>query len=278
MTTATNYSKMKKSWSNEILHEGSCLQIGETSRQVLCPRCNGGMGKERAFNITRSAEGLLYLCHRASCQFGGFLATGSLRVAPIDSLSKGLRKFNHPIENLPINIGVFLQGQYGLTSNELELNQVGWWEEARRVIFPMLGYGGDRIGILARSYKGDKPKTLHFWEEERPKLAFPFPSTILMGEANNSCVIVEDMLSAIKVRRYAACAALCGTWLGHPEAVYLSRIYPRLRIMLDPGAEQAALRIQKNYGLLFEEVRVLGGYTKDPKDLSDDELLEVLNK
>lgn len=272
-----NSHKMKKSWNDGILHEGSTLQIGETSRQLLCPRCNGGMGKERAFNISRSADGLLYFCHRASCDFRGFIPTGRLSVAPTGKLLEGLRKFNHPIAPLPIEMGLYLHDRYGLTGGELNANQFGWWPDARRVILPMLDDRGSRIGILARSYNGDKPKTLRFWEEEAPKLAFPaITEDVGRWYGGGPVVVVEDMLSAIKVQRHSPCVALCGTWLGHPEAVYLSRRYNRLFIMLDPGAEQAALRIQRNYGLLFDEVRVLGGYAEDPKDLSDDKLLEVL--
>ena len=48
-------------------------------QKMLCPKCNGGKGKEHSLSVTVDADEAVWLCHRAHCGWRGGVRTGEHR-------------------------------------------------------------------------------------------------------------------------------------------------------------------------------------------------------
>lgn len=261
---------------NAIRQEASTLAPNSTSRDMVCPFCFGGTSKEKAFSVTRLPNAILYKCWRAACGLSGAIPIGRLAAVPEANLKKGTRSFFYDLEPLPAEWREFLvNGDMELTDEELKFNNIQYSKDLDRVIYPLFDYRNATVGYNARTYnKVVKPKTLVFWEEEVPKLHFPYRK---IGEYDRYGVaVVEDQASSIKVARHMPCVSILGTHMGAAEATHLSRMYDGIVIFLDPGAEASAYRMARQYALLFNTVRVVRGHEKDPKNMTDLQLKEVL--
>jgi allophanate hydrolase subunit 1 len=96
--------------------------------------------------------------------------------------------------------------------------------------------------------------------------------------AHDVLVITEDILSAIKMGRYADTIALL-TAHDKDEVVSLCKGYEKVIIYLDNDnahVRDAQERLKARIGLVNRNVVVYRG-DKDPKECSDDELLQIVN-
>ena len=246
------------------------LEISSTSERSVCPFCGGGAKAEHTFSVTRTPEGLLYNCFRASCPNGhGFV--GSRNV--VRDYKPKIRQFvpkyyTKPLFKLPNVIRDWMIKKYRLTPEEIINAGFKYSIEDKRVYMPIFDDKGYETGAVARAFNGQEPKAVMYKYNDGPKFYFPF------GELyGSSVVIVEDIISAIRCKRlFGNAVALLGTGFNPEQATYLSSLFKNIVYALDPDAVYKAIDYAIEYQLLFNSSRV-AFLTADPKDLSDEKLL-----
>lgn len=163
--------------------------------------------------------------------------------------------------------------KYGI-SNSMRVDfDVTWSPAMQAVIFPLYDQKGEVFAYLSRNFVVGKPK----WTTTGSPHACPliYPTSKLGFEG--TCVVVEDVVSAIKVSEMVDTMPLMGTHLNHDRAVVLTSLYRNIVIWLDNDAIKQAMG---HVRLLQQvapgvEVYVLQT-TGDPKDHSLEEIYDLL--
>ena len=265
--------------ADEIRLMGLSLEEGTTMPNSVCPECSGGQTNEKSFSLTRIPEGFVYNCYRASCDCGGFVSAKRSQLvqtnSKTDKTTKGGKKprkrssFRKATTNLSNEQKEFLQSRFTLSDEELESAAIRWCASTFSYIVPIFDSNGFKVGVIDRSWTGRTPKSINHWNTDATNLYFPRPLHEIQSET--PVVVVEDFLSAIKVNRVHPCAALLGTNLSLTDAMLLRSLSNKLVIALDPDATSKALKLSKQYSLLFDRVSVVA-LNKDPKDMSGAEI------
>jgi len=242
---------------------------GGTYNQQSCPKCNDGVRNEPAMSVTKTHSHLKWICFHASCGFKGIVDHRSGKVLknnPVTSkIPKPYRK------STVIFKGEYLKEKFGVTTPTL------WNEETKRVLFPVKAFTGEVVGYVARGYpelgwKLDGPKTITYTNTlDIPFIHFP------PGLADKM-VLVEDWVSAERLAGAdIPSVALLGTHISHRDALYLREAgIEHLVVAFDADAWNKYHNIRQQYGLLFKTLTFKMWPSKvDPKDMSDNELLEI---
>lgn len=248
----------------------SALEEGEKTREV-CPFCNGGSSGEKSLNVTVKDGLILYNCHRASCPDGHGAIGEGIRVVRTTRKEKPSRvkPYTGELAPLPEEWEDYLEKKIGWTPWHMGQGRPMLAVGEHRVAFPIFSPMGVRRGWVLRSYEPyERLKALTRMDVDEPHLSFYRP--------NNSphVVVVEDIPSAVRVARYADCVALCGSGANADYMGEIQAFYKRIVWALDPDAIQQALRLHNKWKLHFEDSRVIV-LTHDPKDMKEEELMEV---
>lgn len=253
-----------------IALEGMLLEHEETVRNIECPECRG----TGTLAITRIEAGLLYCCHRASCSLKGLIPTLSSGRASAPKKFKP-REFTRPLIPLPDGMAANLCAAYGLTWREMVLDN-GWRLDYTqdRIYMPIFGHPAYpvNIGAQCKSWCGLSPKILTYLWKPSVKLHFP---AIPQWRSGQPIVLVEDIISSIKVAQHAGACALLGTNLNIEQAQFLRKLTNHIIFMLDPDAQGKAITLKQKYGLYFRRCDVVVLET-DPKDSTEEALHQTL--
>lgn len=163
--------------------------------------------------------------------------------------------------------------QYELNQNDLLINNVMWSNATKRLIFPIYGQENNLIAWQGRDFGGRSPK----WYG-RGNLKDTF--NVLGNSRVRSLVLVEDVISAIKVSKVENCMPLYGCRIGNYRFRRIQQLYGwkyPIKIWLDPDKRKESVleaRIGKLNGL---DCRIIFS-DKDPKELSLVEINKILGK
>lgn len=141
---------------------------------------------------------------------------------------------------------------YGITLSEIDTHQFCWSEGNQYLIFPVYDPRGNLIMWQAR-YFGDNPRhpkylTRGFKEDVLHVLGQPGKSPFLNGAREDveprtdSIVLVEDLISAIKVSRVTPAMPLWGSSLSPQNAHRLSLVYGSAYLWLDYDKREEAVK------------------------------------
>ena len=161
--------------------------------------------------------------------------------------------------------------RYGITDAEIERFKIGYHLPTGRVCLPVYR-GRVLIGYQLRDVVGDTD-TKYLTEKMGAK-------TLLFRVRNGkrTCVIVEDMLSAIKVGRQVDTAAMLGSSLNHEIIAKLASEYDEVIIWMD-NDNIVIKRKQNEYksllDMLCKSARIIRT-SRDPKDYTDEEIRREL--
>ena len=163
--------------------------------------------------------------------------------------------------------------QYELGRNDLLNNSVFWSEYRQRLIFPVFG-DGSLIAYQGRYFGQDKKEPKWFG---KGNLKDTF--NILGPKASGKIVLVEDIISAIKVSKCDLLAMpLYGSFVGVERFKRLYKLFGKeveVLVWLDPDKRKEAI-IEANRGMLCGlKTRTIFS-DKDPKEHSWKELNEIL--
>jgi len=257
---------------NKLLESVKLLGLnmiaGTEKNGLVCPKCKGGRGRDKAFSIAATHSHFKFICFRATCGFKGTIdrRSGTLTEGP---------KINKPTLNPYTYPTTRLEGDF--FKNKFKLNATLKWNAyTGRVLFPIRDISLAPLGYVARGYaelgwNGNGPKTLNYISDDSNPFIH-FPSTPL-----DSVVVVEDWVSAEKLKVYHDSVAILGTHMSPEVATYLAKHGIRvLYLAFDSNAWNKYSGIESKYGLMFKRIEGLRWESGlDPKDMSEEELAEV---
>jgi hypothetical protein len=164
-------------------------------------------------------------------------------------------------------------GQYELTVNDLLSHNVLWSEQWQRLIFPIFGSEGRLLAWQGR-YFGEEQGRGKWFTTGDVKTVFN-----ILGEGD-TFVLVEDIVSAIKVSRYVSAMPLYGCSVGSERFSRLSKICPRTSkflVWLDPDKRKEAVTEARRGRLQGLDVSPIFS-DKDPKEMTYEQIKEILNE
>ena len=261
----------------ESLKSSSLNYDVDESGLSICPFCNAD--HETSLSITRTDQGFLYNCFRASCGAKGFISS---MVGPVPPETKDVkfkkfkpRAFTGELENLPERVITMMLDNYELTEEELHEQGIKFCRAENRIYMPVFTYTGEQFGGVSKSLTPGvrRFKTINYFDRESSRLSYPRRG--VSGES--PIVIVEDILSAIKCSRHTRSVALLGHTISIPQIKELRNQTDSIILMLDADVIHKALSLKKKFGFYFRNFSVV--YLSnglDPKDMKDEELKELL--
>lgn len=219
-------------------------------------------GDSKSLRIERKDDGSVHAkCFRCG-QWGVHNVRGKY-TGIVDTSTKDKEiKIEYDIDKWP-GKALWWVNQYGLTELELEFYEFGYSEEMRRVIIP-IWWAEEKVGWQARKI---------YDEDTGPKYITSgkaLPGFMLKGVHNSGeIVLVEDVISAIKVGRQTHTCALLST---NPTKNLMdyTKLFRTFKIWLDmdnPQVVRAALKLMKSLRIFGDTKLIVS--PKDPKYYSD---------
>lgn len=159
-------------------------------------------------------------------------------------------------------------GKYNLTDKEFATLSPMYSYEKELLIFPVYGPGKVLLMYQGR-YFGENPK--------HPKYLTYGAKDILhiVGEPNETIVVTEDLISAVKVGTVINAMPLWGSSLSQEAIKRLSSRFSHLIIWLDKDKARESLRTRLKASPFFDEVQCVVTEL-DPKEYSNEEIAKFL--
>ena len=239
-------------------------------------------GKDDCLLVTRFPSMWKWYCHR--CKEHGIIKMDNLPPEDVIKLwkSNNIQKnkprqsqeeirlpmdFTNNIQNYP-NPYIYLMGN-GITDEEIVKYNIGYSHYYKRVIFPV--YQNDELvywqGRTIEELTKDNPKWINIKKVGREDVYFNATGP------GSGVVLVEDILSAIKVARVRSCTALLGSYISN--RLKLSLINCDVMIWLDYDKKKEAM----DYAMGMRAMGINTNFRvtrKDPKEYSTEEIKEIL--
>lgn len=241
--------------------------------------CPNECGSGNTLIINHNSKG--YSSHCFRCDFNDFVGKGTQSLAELARI----RELNEAAESIELSLElphdftkeIPLHGRLwlysgGITESVWREYGVGYSKSLDRVILPVYDSSNNLEWFQCRAlYEGQKPKYIQP-ARSRDKVLFRvgFDRKDLQR-----VIIVEDILSAIRVGKHVPTASLLGTKITTGQASELSR-YKRVTTWLDPdrAGRRGAYAIRKTLGLVTDVDNIVT--LSDPKELTDHQIKETL--
>lgn len=243
-------------------------------------------GESKSMIVERKHDGSVFgYCHRC-CKLGTYNSPYRTSVGTLHGGKSTSRV--HRRKHLPVAAGFEqIHGCYGRSVDKWDL----WPEQPRRWLKGYsisdaesrrysLTYGKDCNALFlpfiggwqARNFDEWKPKYYTFVEEGS------LPLWDRAGSIGPDIVIVEDIISAIKVSRIVPAVSVLGVTPNDAVIAYLLKRYKHFTIFMDDDTQQVkkAQRALRNRLAQVGEARIITGVGRDPKECSMTELREIL--
>lgn len=262
----------------EVSLQAEKLGVWE-SQYIDCPFC----GRKGRFSLTRKDDGVVYHCFSTNCGAAGFIPDHRGAASAPPRPQRNRRYIGDQLQ--PSNDDVkFFYERFGIeVQRRGDLPNSGWSIGVTirgEYIFPIHDSDGLRVGEVIRqpTWEGcprqpvpGKPKALTYLDDKYLRWSWH-------QERRTMVVLVEDQISAEKIRQCAgyASVALLGHTVNNLQAYHSAlRDASVVAIWLDKDVAPKAYEMNAKYGGLWRSSRVIVT-DKDPKDLADEEIREVL--
>lgn len=268
-----------RSYVRELLDPTAPLYVGVRHRHDE-RECSSG--KDRCLVVTRTPTGWDFFCHR--CGTGGTFGLDGLSVRETLALVRS-RQRQRPDETARVvrlpsdfskaipSAGLAWLLKYGVTPEEIQMFGIGYSKREGRVILPV--YSNNELVYWQGRYIGD---------HKRDEVA-KYRNQKAMGRNDlyfrnitahtTDIVLVEDIISAIKVGRVTSCIALLYATIPLDLIKQLASTYDTVWIWLDPDKAAYTARMLMRCRSLGYPVRRI--YTdKDPKYYTEEEIEDHL--
>lgn len=159
--------------------------------------------------------------------------------------------------------------KYGITDHEILQNKFGWSQNHERLIFPCFDLYGNLV-IYQGRYFGNSSETPRYSTRGQVESCYH-----ILGGHSNTIVLVEDVISAIKVARVQQAMPLFGSQISLDRIKKLSDLVPKLVIWLDADKARYAVQSKMKASPFFDEVACVITL-KDPKEYSTREIQAFL--
>lgn len=233
---------------SKFLHNGPCDRCG--SRNNLATYDDGSQW--------------CWGCHFYSAPIG--ISLNSVRDRLVGNIKSSSPATQLPRDSSPHIPGAPLEWikKYGLTNDEIREAGFLYSEEKQQLIYPV--YDADGVCIFWQGRTFDPKQERKYDTKGNQKDVL-----VLLG-TGDTCVVVEDVVSAIKVARHTTATPLFGSHIDLQTVLRLCKRYKSLTIWLDPDKIKEAVKFSHKYGPYFKDGCRAVMSDKDPKDHSDSEI------
>lgn len=214
------------------------------------------------------------------------------RTGPVKSIDNFRNKFSEKEKEdkwnaLPIDFSYHIPevgrqwlNKYHLTNKEIIANRFGWSEEGLYfkvkditvkplLVLPVVDKYGNLVFWQGRNFGDVGPKYMTRGDKE---------FLHILGDSDLPIVLVEDLISAIKVSRVARSCPVFGSWLSPDSARRLARYSDRIILWLDYDKKKDAAKMSLMYEYLFPRGIHSIRTEKDPKEYTTDEIYSFLKE
>lgn len=272
----------KLNWHEILALHPELTSIGDGEQvHYNHPNCDAGRDRKARLFIKHEDNKLLGYCHH--CGVSGAWMLGRKCYIKRRETSKVLYNLRLPDDfttdssKCHVRANVWYN-KYGITQEEREHYNLGWSDKWKRAILPVY-QGGDLIAFQARQLlehdDGPKYLTRKLKGYDRPFFTAGWGENL----AFDNMVIVEDILSAIKVGRQYTATAILNALLSQQMVSGILRYKPdRVTVWLDddnPSVRQSQRRIMRRISP-YADVRRVTGVGKDPKELDDGQIAQLM--
>lgn len=246
----------------------ACAVPGQQIR-IVCPYCRGGTSGERSMTVTATGSLVSWRCFRASCgAYGGDKGAAVGRMA-----GPRVRPFTLPTRSLDPR-------QYRELGQTYQLRGIYDWrycDATDRFIIPIKSPIGRLRGVVARSFSGQRPKTITYpARSDEPLVGWVLPEVVKYPVV----VVVEDLISATRVAQAGGTGvALLGTHMSQDACMEIADMstHKQAVLALDRDAFSNAILIAGRYRALFWPPLRVARLTKDLKDEPETAVEEFLD-
>ena len=231
--------------------------MSEFVRHVACPEC----GSKDNRGVWDDGHEYCFGCHDYT-RGTGFKKIGQLK-----------NKNNNVDDDIVLPYDIVLNfpqvaknwlNKYGITTAEASLHKFAWSETHKTIVMPIYDVEGNLKAWQGRTF--DNPKIKYYTKGKPEEIDY------ILGMSDPSkIVVVEDMLSAIKVSRIATVMPLFGSHLSSERLARLGSSFSHLIVWLDRDKSRYAAETYQKARLMFESVRIVVK-EKDPKEYTDDQI------
>lgn len=239
--------------------------------------------------VRRDRGSLVYVCHSVGCSVGSGRAASTPGQSCIDGAAGQGGAARKPEDRgaialpesftpgVPRGAGEWLK-TYGVTEDDVKRYGIGYDTGRQRIVWPVRE-AGELLSWQARDWQGrSKLKWL------TPKGVTTSPVFYSLGKPikPDYCIIVEDVLSAMRVGKMYSSLALLGTSatprkLSRIAAWYRESKAKQVVLLLDDDAPDKALKIitaltQRGIPAILR----IGRLGKDPKEYTSEELIKII--
>lgn len=259
------------------------LVVGVDNNGQLCPFCKGGRSGERSLSMHLRDDGIcLFICFRASCGKHGRVATnGHCVVSDGAPAQKGFeaRQFTGETRLLNSEERGTLWSLYGLNQDDVKRHRLAVCTSEGinfgRLVVPVINLENKVRGHELRVFSGfiaDVPKTLHYKQLDEPWIGL---FTTHAYDPKRPVVLVEDVISAMKVAHQYVAVSLMGSYITMSDLFEIEKVTDNVILALDRDASAKALAFKTKYRFIAPNLRVLL-LQKDLKYATDGEINEFV--
>ena len=247
------------------------------------------------YGFKKGVAGWHYHCHSCGSTPGGLsgFCSTEIKSAPSETLTQLNELLDSPAHNIitselvlpddmtddlpPIAIRYMLK--YDLSDFEIGLSRFGWSQQLDRLIMPvydseeLIYWQGRNLGEVTPA----RPKYKNIWQAGSSDIFAKFirrdRGLGLIDE--DTVVLVEAIVSAVKLSRHVDCIALLGSYIPNAILRHVNR-YARVLIWLDPDKVEASVRASIRLGMLTGGPIKPVLSDKKPKQYNDKEIISWL--
>lgn len=158
---------------------------------------------------------------------------------------------------------------HGLDTNTLQKHNIMWSESRQMLVFPYF-IEGELLGWQGRVF--GEQSTRRKWFTQGRVDDFIYTLGVNLGVL----VLVESIVSAIKVSRVCASSPIFGSHISNERLLRINKFYDKIIIWLDPDKRTVALRAAQKARLFGLEAHVVLSDMK-PKDYTIEEIERFVN-
>lgn len=246
-------------------------------------KCINACGQDRSMIINHSHEwysAYCFRCGKIGAKSKGYQTLHQLeKIRELDRAARLHSKVlelpqdtNYDVESWPSEARFWLHSA-SIYGGRLCERRIGYSVHLQRVVLPVYDASGCLTFYQLRRIYGTGPKYISPSINRESILYWCTPEQFSLDEV----IVVEDILSAIRVGKHIPCVSLLGTKISTQQAAALSH-FKQVTTWLDPDIAgiEGAVAVRRAMNLVTETRNIKS--TLDPKMLSDRKILEVLRE
>ena len=263
-------------YTKDVSLIASQINLGETLRtECVSGVCQGNPDRKATLTLTRTVNGVLYNCYRASCPVRGFIPTTGVPIHSIAPARKINKRFDGHVTGIPAAVAAEIRRQWRMDPPPTWYYTTEYGGRvAMSVRAPRVLSGADSLhrGWVLRSMaKVEGPKALTYIRDGQLGLSW------YKTAPHSGTVLVEDIPSAVRASTYMNSVALLGTGVGIDRAEEIAEYATRpLYLALDQDATALAFKIARRYALLWGDVQVIP-LRQDIKNMEEQDICALLS-